>query len=368
MSESKPQPTPDFETLYPRVLHFGLDYGDLMRVRAAAFDWSSWGSALATLAETFDAAGNEASAGGRTISATEYWRRAADYFHFSQIKLIDGAAKPEWQARVRVNYKKLAGALNPVSVPMAVPFRESFLPAYFRAAADSVPCVVLIGGLDSAKEVELHYFAECFLRRGLSVCYFDGPGQGELSGKLHMDSHFEEAVSSILDFLETKAPSRVTRVGLFGVSFGGYLACRSAAVDSRVRACISLGGFFDAQVFKRLPPPALANLRRAFGLDEGVSIDGVSATITLAPLQGRLKCPLFLIHGCDDHLVDEAQVAAISGWASGPTRVWMIKGAEHVCTNRFSECLPVLADWMRARLIDDGGLYSRDGNDDANIR
>jgi 2,6-dihydroxypseudooxynicotine hydrolase len=346
----------DFESLYSRALHFGLDYGDLMRVRATASDWSAWGSALATLAESFDLAGNEASADGRTTSAKEYWRRAADYFHFSQIKLIDGAAKPEWQARVRVNYKKLASALNPISVAVAVPFKNILLPAYFRAAGNSAPCVVLIGGLDSAKEVELHYFAECFLQRGLSVIYFDGPGQGELSGKLHMNSHFEEAVSSVLDFLETKAPAPVTRVGLFGVSFGGYLACRSAAADERIKACICLGGFYDAKVFKRLARPALANLRGAFGLDEGDPIESINETITLAPLQGSMKCPLFIIHGCDDHLVDEAQVAALSDWACGPKRVWKIKGAEHVCTNRFSECLPVLADWMLAQLIDGGRL------------
>ena len=359
MSPKQSANVPDFESLYSRALHFGLDYGDLMRVRATAFDWSSWGSALATLAETFDLAGNEALAAGRNTSAKEYWRRAADYFHFSQIKLVDGAAKPEWQARVRVNYKRLASTLHPVSISLAVPFKSALLPAYFRAAGEDAPCVVLIGGLDSAKEVELHYFAECFLRRGLSVFYFDGPGQGELNGKLHMDSNFEDAVSSVLDFLETKAPVRVRRIGLFGVSFGGYLACRSAAADARVKACVCLGGFYDAKVFKRLPPPALANLRRAFGLDEGHPVAKVSEGITLAALQGRMKCPLFIIHGCEDHLVDEAQITALSNWACGPKKVWRIKGAEHVCTNRFSECLPVLADWMWAQLIDGSSRLSR---------
>lgn len=321
-----------------------------MRVRAAASDWSSWGSALATLAETYDLAGDEAWAEGRLASAREYWRRAADYFHFSQIKLTDGAAKPEWQARVRINFKKLANEVEPVSVPLSVPFKNSALPAYFRAGRESAPCVVLIGGLDSAKEVELHYLGEYFLRRGLSVLYFDGPGQGELNGRLPMDPYFEEAVSSVLDFLETNAPARVTRIGLFGVSFGGYLACRSAASDMRVSACISLGGFFDGRVLNRLPPPALANLRSAFGLKEDDEIETVNANITLNALRGRMTCPLFIIHGCDDHLVDEGQIAAMSDWACGPKRIWMIKGAEHVCTNRFGECLPVLADWMGSQL------------------
>jgi 2,6-dihydroxypseudooxynicotine hydrolase len=271
-----------------------------------------------------------------------------DYFHFAQVKLTDEADKSASQARVRLNYQKLAQLLRPRAELLLIPFKGAFMPGYFRMAAEGAPCVVLIGGLDSAKEVELHYFAEGFLQRGLSVCYFDGPGQGESVGRLNMDAHFEEAVSAVLDFLDDKIA--VAGYGLFGVSFGGYLACRSAAAEPRVKACVSLGGFFDARILQRLPLPAFANLRRAFGLEESEEVERIASQITLEPLRGRMTRPLLIIHGREDHLVNEAQVEAMSEWAGGPKIVWMMENAEHVCTNRFGECLPVMGDWMHAQL------------------
>ncbi|MBV9960257.1 MAG: alpha/beta fold hydrolase, partial [Acidobacteria bacterium] len=319
-----------------------------LRVAAVASDWSAWGSALAAMAENYSRAGDEARAEGRTASAAEQWRRAVDYFHFAQVKLTDEAEKSACQARVRLNYEKLAGLLSPRAVPLLIPFKGAFMRGYFRMAEAGAPCVVLIGGLDSAKEVELHYFAEGFLKRGLSVFYFDGPGQGESVGQLNLDAHFEEAVTVVLDFLSDHV--KVDGFGLFGVSFGGYLACRSAAAEPRVKACVSLGGFFDSRILQRLPLPAFANLRRAFGLNENEEVERMASQITLEPLRGRMDRPLFIIHGRDDHLVDEAQVEAMSAWAGGLNEVWMMEGAEHVCTNRFGECLPVLCDWMRAQL------------------
>lgn len=345
-----PSELASFSTLYPRLLHFGVSYGDLLRVSAGSSDWHSWSRRLADVASAYAVSGDEAWESGREVSAAEYWRRATDYFHFAQIKLSDYAAKQELQRRSRFNYANLAALLRPRAVRLDVPFGGASLPGYLRVAAEGAPCVILIGGLDSAKEVELHYFGECFLRRGLSVFFFDGPGQGELNGSFPMEAQFENAVSSVLDCVGAHTSVSHDGFGLFGVSFGGYLACRSAAADPRVKACISLGGFFDAGVLPRLPAPAVANLRRAFGLKDDEGIECISTKITLEPLRSRMDRPLFVIHGCDDHLVDKSQVSAIAEWAQGPQSIWMMEGAEHVCTNRFGECLPVMADWMKAQL------------------
>src|SRR5690606_17161771 len=123
----------------------------------------------------------------------------------------------------------------------------------------------LINGLDSAKEVELAAFAEGFLERGLSVYTFEGPGQGALCGALPM-TRFDEAFRAVVGALRAEGAVGEAPLGVFGVSFGGYLACRVAAGDPRVTGCISLGGFHDGRVLERLPPAAQANVRRAYGL------------------------------------------------------------------------------------------------------
>jgi 2,6-dihydroxypseudooxynicotine hydrolase len=264
--------------------------------------------------------------------------------------LFDVSDKGELQARCRLNFEKLAPLLDPEALRLEVPFKSSLLPGYFRLARPGAPCVILIGGLDSAKEVELGYFAEGFLARGNSVFFFDGPGQGELCGQLPMATDFEHAVSNVIDYLLTHVEIDGQRVGLFGVSFGGYLACRTAASDQRIKACVSLGGFFDSKIFERLSPLAGVTLRRTFGLRESEDLSAIAGQISLEQLRGRMDRPLFILHGRDDHLVDEGQIAAIREWACGPKKVWIVDGAEHVCTNRFSECLPELSDWMSEQL------------------
>jgi len=339
-----------FKALYPRLLHFGVTYGDLERICAQPQDWDTWSRSLAEQADQYERAGDDAWRKGRKVSAMQWWRRATDYFHYAQIRMVAMADKRELQGRSRRNFVKLAALLNPPAARLEVPFGSSLLPGYFRMACPGAPCTILIGGLDSAKEVELHYFAEGFLARGHSVFFFDGPGQGELCGRLPMMTNFEGAVSTVIDYLLDHVEIDGQRLGLFGVSFGGYLACRAAASDGRIKACVSLGGFFDAQIFARLSPLATAIFKRTFGLNERQDLCGIAPQISLQPLRGCMDRPLLILHGRDDHLVDEGQVAALSEWACGPKRIWIMDDAEHVCTNRFSECLPEMGDWMSEQL------------------
>ena len=220
-------------------------------------------------------------------------------------------------------------------------------------ARQGAPCVVLVNGLDSAKEVELARFAEGFLARGLSVFCFDGPGQGEGADGSTLEGA-APAVSAALDVLsregeEGAALGDAPRFGLFGVSFGGHLACRIAALERRIEACVCLGGFFDGTILRRLPPPAMANLAKAYGLDPEAPLEDLFGRITLAPLAGLMDRPLLVVHGADDHLVDGSQVAALERWAPR-AEVLVYRPGEHVCTDRFAECLPRLWDWTADRL------------------
>ena len=340
-----------YKALYPRMLNFGLSYGDLARVDADPQDWIAWSQALADQAARYEEMAEDAWLRCRWVSTMEGWRKATDYFHYAQLRLPATARKKELQTKCCLSFSRLAEFLNPKAERIEIPFKSTSLPGYLRLANSGAPCVILIGGLDSAKEVELCYFAECFLRRGNSVFFFDGPGQGELCGVLPMTSNFEEAVSTVIEYLTEHRLTPGHSVGLFGVSFGGYLACRAAAVDRRAQACISLGGFFDSRVFPRLSPLAIATFKRTFGLsEEEEDLSAIAPNITLEPLRGRMDRPLFVIHGQDDNLIDMNQIKLISEWACGPTRVWIMDGAEHVCTNRFGECLPELGDWMSEQL------------------
>ena len=316
-----------------------------------AQDWETLSQALNAQAVKYEATAERAWNSGHDVSALEGWRRATDYFHYAQLRLLPSPEKQRLQARSRRSFSKLASLLNPQAVPIEAPFKSSLMPGFLRVVRPGSPCVILLGGLDSSKEVELCYFAETFLSRGNTVFFFDGPGQGELQDELPMTYDSESAVSAVIDRLEQEPSIDANRIGLFGVSFGGYLACRAAAADRRVKACISLGGFFDSRMFSRLPPLAALTFKRTFGLREDESLAQIAGQITLEPLRGKMDRPLFVAHGRDDHLIDIEQISAMNDWACGEKRVWIVEGAEHVCTNRFAECLPELGDWMSEQLI-----------------
>ena len=50
---------------------------------------------------------------------------------------------------------------------------------------------------------------------------------------------------AVVDYVETRADLDAARIGLWGVSLGGYYAPRAAAFEKRVKACIALSGPFD---------------------------------------------------------------------------------------------------------------------------
>lgn len=341
-------------TLSSRALQFGVTYSDMMEVNQSAESWRSWADLLTGKASGYARLADRAAKQQRFVSAVEFWRRAAAYYHFAQLRLpFSSPSKKEYQILVRDNFQKAAVWMRPQAQRIEIPFGTQALPGYLRQTDSSAPLVVLIGGLDSEKEVELSCFAEHFLARGNSVFFFDGPGQGELSGKLTMETCYSQAVSTILDFLQDRGKC-TNAIGLFGVSFGGYLACRAAACDWRVRACVCLGGFFDGRILQRLPETAKEAVRAAFGLRCDDDVLCLQSRVTLAHLAGNMDRPLFVVHGCDDHLVDGEQIDALEQWAAGPKVVWRINGGEHVCTNRFSECLPEIADWMTEHAVASG--------------
>lgn len=150
----------------------------------------------------------------------------------------------------------------------SIPFEDYSLPAYLYMPTKisqrpgKIPLIVHTAGFDSSQE-ELFIFVAAGARtRGYAVLTFEGPGQGLVLRKLkkHMRPDWEFVTSKVIDFAEQYTNEHpelnldMDKLALTGNSMGGYFALRGAA-DARVKACISVDGFYDVWLFteSRLP-------------------------------------------------------------------------------------------------------------------
>ncbi len=127
------------------------------------------------------------------------------------------------------------------------------------------PVVIMIPGLDSAKE-ELRSTEELFLERGLATFSVDGPGQGEAEYDLAIRGDWEVPGAAIIGHLAAEPTLDAGRIGVWGVSLGGYYAPRVASGDERVRACVALAGpfvFADTGTAARFSPARRSGCARS---------------------------------------------------------------------------------------------------------
>ena len=238
--------------------------------------------------------------------------------------------------------------LDPPGERVAIPYGERTLYANLRCPRGVVrpPVVVMVMGLDSAKE-EMHTNEQLFLDRGMATLAFDGPGQGEAEYDLPICPEFEKPVAAAIDWLETRDDIDPERIGIWGVSLGGYSAPRAAAYEPRIKACISLTGPFDfAEAFDRAPPLTRnAFIARSFS-DSPEAARDVAARMTLVEAAPLIRCPLHVVGGALDRVLPPEHAERLANSASGLTVLTMIPDGTHVANNRPYKYRPRVADWM----------------------
>jgi 2,6-dihydroxypseudooxynicotine hydrolase len=184
----------------------------------------------------------------------------------------------------------------------------------------------------------------------MAAVVFDGPGQGLLNGRVPMVVEYEDVVAAVLAELRGCPEVDDDRIGLFGVSFGGYLAPRAAALNPAVKACISLSGGFDHDNYPQMNPMIRKNFQFVFGMAD----DDAMARLSQSALNLRnvepLRVPLLCIHPEVDTIIPFEACERLLDWAQGPKELLKYQGARHVAPEHFGDLIPRFSDWMGRHL------------------
>jgi len=242
--------------------------------------------------------------------------------------------------------------LTPAGERVAIPFEGKHLYGILRKplGVAKPPVMIMACGLDSAKE-ETDAYEMPFLARGIAILVFDGPGQGEAEYDFPIRGNYETAVKAVCDFIETRSDVDTSKIGLWGVSMGGYYAPRSAAFEKRVKACIALSGPYNMgknwDTIPDLTREAIRVRSHARTQEEGRKN---ALTLSMEGVADKITCPIYIVAGKQDRVVPWQDAERLSKEVKGAVVFSLIEDGNHVANNRGYKWRLQTADWMAEQL------------------
>lgn len=271
--------------------------------------WEQMADKLCSLAE-------EDEAQGRLLSAGEKYNRAAIYYMTCERLQAHGA-----QGRLELYQRFLSTFQRGITLShencerVEISYEGKVLSGlYVRAEGMSGPAPVLvqINGLDSTKELKYRVGLPAWLaKRGVASLVIDQPGTGEAIRLHEMKARYdsEHWASCIVDWLETRDDIDPRRIGLEGVSLGGYYCPRAVAFEPRFACGVVWGANHDwREVQKRrlekegsFPVPHYwEHVRWVWGGKDIEEFMQIAENVHLDGILGRIKVPFLVTHGEKD--------------------------------------------------------------------
>lgn len=180
-------------------------------------------------------------------------------------------------------------------------------------AIGSDRCAILLHGYADAK-VGAIAWAPTLHQLGLNVLAIDLRGHGESGGADSTGGYFErDDVNEVIDQLLSARPAQATKLVIFGVSLGAAVAAATRRDD--LAAVILESPFADYRRIvtahtMALGLPAGWIVRAALAVAQRISGANFAAVRPIDTI-GQLRCPLLMILGGRDELLDQADVTAL---------------------------------------------------------
>jgi dienelactone hydrolase len=336
----------------PRFVQAGVDYSDFVATTAGVERWEDWHAAWCRNADMHAGLAQEAAARGRRLTAGEAWARATVAYHFAKfVWMVDPALSREAADKAVAAMAKVHEYLDPDAERLEVPLDGGRVVGNLRRpAGEAKPALaLLVPGLDSTKE-EFFRLENVFLDRGMATLSMDGPGQGESGYDLPIRPDYDVAVTAVLDAIGGRGDLDLDRVGLLGVSLGGYYAPRALAFEPRVKAGVGLSGPYRfSDIWDTVPPQTRETfVAKSFAANEEEG-RAKAAELDLSGVAERIRQPYLAITGKLDRLIPWEQTERAAKEAQNGMFL-LHEDGNHGCANVPYKTRPVAADWLREQL------------------
>jgi dienelactone hydrolase len=336
----------------PRFVQAGVDYSDFVVTTAGVERWEDWHAAWCRNGDMHAGLAEEAAAKGHRQTAGEAWARATVGYHFAKfVWMVDPALSRAAADKAVAAMAKTHEYLDPDAERLEIPLDGGRVVGNLRRPDGEAkpPLVLLVPGLDSTKE-EFFKLENVFLDRGMATLSMDGPGQGESGYDLPIRPDYDAAVAAVLEAIAGRDAVDLDRVGLLGVSLGGYYAPRVLAFEPRVKAGVGLSGPYKfSDIWDTVPPQTRETfVVKSFAKDDEEG-RAKAAELDLTGVAERIRQPYLAITGRLDRLIPWEQTER--GAREAPNGEFLLhEDGNHGCANVPYKTRPVAADWLRERL------------------
>jgi pimeloyl-ACP methyl ester carboxylesterase len=359
------------------AIESGAQIGEIEEMCAPLREAAAQGADLGTgafmkawvaMADRLVALADEDKALGRGFSAATKLDRASLYYQTAERMQRHG--QPERKLVFEKGQQAFReactlGRLNRERIE--VPYEGGIIPGVFMQATwgeGPRPTMIFVNGLDSSKEMLVWTrLGEELARRGVSTLHIDQPGTGEALRAYDLTAvvETERWASKVVDYLETRPEVDAAKIGLMGLSLGGYYAPRAVAFEPR----LALGAVWGANhdwgevQLKRLRregenpvPHYWEHVHWVWGAADMDEFLTIAPKVTLDGVLDRVTVPFLVTHGENDRQigVDYAH-RTYDQLVNSPKRELKIfdartQGVEHVSLDNMSYGRGYIADWI----------------------